>query len=271
MELRSTWIRFGPSEEWSGYFVVATHAKTPVPSIVLFQDIWGVDAHIEDVASRFAVGGYAVLAPDLFAINGARRPGLDRKSVGEALKFMNSLGPGVWQDPARREAALAALPAPNAEVVRGTLATLFGPDGPLGAAQHLPIARSAVDYLRHTEPATAGEPVSSVGFCLGGAISGLLGCHEPDLKLAAVFYGASPSTDLASRACPMIGFYGGEDARVNGTVPAFANAMAAAGRTFETHTYPRVHHAFFNDTRPSYDHPASRDAFARLLMALRPS
>jgi carboxymethylenebutenolidase len=269
MELRSAWIRFGPSQEWSGYFVVGARATSAVPSIVLFQEAWGVDAHIEDVASRFAVAGYAVLAPDLFALHGARLPGLDRKSLAEALKFMNSMAPGAWQDLARREEALAALPAASADMIRGTLATLFGPDGPLAAPQHLPIAHAAIGHLQHDEPASAGARVASVGFCMGGAISALVGCHEPDLKLAAIFYGAAPPADLAASACPMIGFYGGADPRVNATVPAFAEAMAAAGRRFEAHTYPDVPHAFFNDTRPSYNHPAARDAFARLLMALR--
>jgi carboxymethylenebutenolidase len=184
---------------------------------------------------------------------------------------MNSLAPGVWQDPAKRAEALASLPGGSADVVRHTLDALFGPGGPLGAEQHLPIARAAIDYLRHHEPATTGAPVASVGFCLGGAISALVGCHDPDLSLAAVFYGGSPSPELAARACPMIGFYAGADARVNATVPAFADAMRAAGRPFEAHTYPRVQHAFFNDTRPSYDQGAARDAFARLLMRLRES
>src|SRR5689334_2535221 len=36
------------------------------PGIILLQEIFGVNAHIRDVAERFAREGYTVLAPDLF-------------------------------------------------------------------------------------------------------------------------------------------------------------------------------------------------------------
>ncbi len=70
-------------------------------------------------------------------------------------------------------------------------------------------------------------------------------------------------------ACPVIGFYGGFDQRINAGVPAFAAAMKAAGKSFEHRIYDGVQHAFFNDTRPSYEVGAVRDSFARLLAFLR--
>ena len=63
--------------------------------------------------------------------------------------------------------------------------------------------------------------------------------------------------------------YGGLDPRMNPGVPGFADAMKAAGRSFEFRIYDGAQHAFFNDTRPSYDVRVARDSFARLLDFLR--
>jgi carboxymethylenebutenolidase len=66
----------------------------------------------------------------------------------------------------------------------------------------------------------------------------------------------------------MLGIYGGKDRAVTEAVPAFADAMAAAGKRFDHRVYPGAPHAFFNDTRPSYRVRASRDAWARTLAFL---
>jgi len=58
---------------------------------------------------------------------------------------------------------------------------------------------------------------------------------------------------------------GGNDHGITDAVPAFADAMQAAGKRFDHHVYPRAPHAFFNDTRPAYRVRASRDAWARTL------
>src|SRR5580658_1850182 len=40
--------------------------KGPFPGIILFQEAFGVNAHIRDVADRFAKEGCTVIAPELF-------------------------------------------------------------------------------------------------------------------------------------------------------------------------------------------------------------
>src|SRR5690349_19582664 len=41
-------------------------APGPHPALLVFQEIFGVNEHIRDVARRFAAEGYVALAPDLF-------------------------------------------------------------------------------------------------------------------------------------------------------------------------------------------------------------
>jgi carboxymethylenebutenolidase len=98
----------------------------------------------------------------------------------------------------------------------------------------------------------------------------LLSTAEPELSGAAIFYGTAPPLKrVPCIASPLIGFYAGLDERVNAGIPAFAEALAAAGKSFERHIYPGVKHGFFNEDRPAYDANASRDAFARLIEFFR--
>jgi carboxymethylenebutenolidase len=231
--------------------------------VVVIQEIWGVDGHIEDVARRLADAGYAALAPDLFAGQGQRPEAMARDRVEEVKAFMGRLAPAAWGDPAARAAALAELPGPERARIEESQSALWGTLGNLD--RFVPALRAAVRQLR----GEGGGKVACVGFCMGGSLSALLACEEPELDGAAIFYGSAPPPDrLAAIKCPVAGFYGALDGRVNAGLPAFAEAMAAAGKSFEYEVYDGAAHAFFNDTRPAYDVGAVRDSFARLLTFL---
>lgn len=45
---------------------LALPPKGTGPGIVLIQEIWGVNAHIQAVADQYALDGYVVMAPDVF-------------------------------------------------------------------------------------------------------------------------------------------------------------------------------------------------------------
>jgi carboxymethylenebutenolidase len=126
--------------------------------------------------------------------------------------------------------------------------------------------REAVRYLRSERPETKDQPVACVGFCMGGGLSALLACEEPELSGAAVFYGTTPPPEkVALVNCPIYAFYGSADARVNAGIPAFEQGMKEVGKPFEYHLYDGAGHSFFNDTRGSYNVNAARDSFARAL------
>ena len=60
-----------------------------------------------------------------------------------------------------------------------------------------------------------------------------------------VYYGPSPEpAALASVRAPVLGLYGGNDARVNSTVPAVDSAMKAMKKTFEPHFFEGAGHGF---------------------------
>ncbi len=84
-----------------------------------------------------------------------------------------------------------------------------------------------------------------VGFCWGGATSFAHAVHSPGLGASVVYYGTSPKTgDLSSVRAPVLGLYGGNDARVNATIAPADSALRALGRTYAYSTYPGAGHGF---------------------------
>jgi carboxymethylenebutenolidase len=84
-----------------------------------------------------------------------------------------------------------------------------------------------------------------VGFCWGGARSFLHAVHSPTLGAAVVYYGTSPSAEqLAAIKAPVLGLYGGNDARVNATIAPADSAMKRLGRTFEYSIFEGAGHGF---------------------------
>jgi carboxymethylenebutenolidase len=276
MSLNTEYVHYGPGDEYGAYAAWPARAATPLPSVVVIQEIWGLDAHIEDVARRYALAGYVALAPDLYATAGSRPAPLARERVAALQGFLNQLPPAtagaMMMDPGAREAELSKRPPEEAARLGETMGALFGglASGSRNLDAYVPKLVGASAFLRGAFPASRGRKVGSVGFCMGGSLVGLLACHDPDLAAAAIFYGSGPAASLIpSIRCPVAGFYGALDRRVTDGVPAFAEAMRAAGKRFEYQVYEGALHAFFNDTRPSYQVDAARDAYARVLDLFR--
>ena len=84
-----------------------------------------------------------------------------------------------------------------------------------------------------------------VGFCWGGGVSFAHAVHSPSLGASVVYYGVSPkSTDLVSVRAPVLGLYGGNDARVDATIPPADSALRALGRTYVYSLYQGAGHGF---------------------------
>jgi carboxymethylenebutenolidase len=93
-------------------------------------------------------------------------------------------------------------------------------------------------------PAATGK-YGIVGFCWGGGISFAHAVHAPGLGASVVYYGTSPKNfDLVSVHAPVLGLYGGNDARVDATIPAADSVLRSLGRTFEHNIYPGAGHGF---------------------------
>ena len=92
---------------------------------------------------------------------------------------------------------------------------------------------------------TALPKYGVVGYCWGGGASFAHAVHSPTLGAAVVYYGTSPPTEqLSSVRAPVLGLYGGNDARVNATIPPADSALKALNRMFEPHVFAGAGHGF---------------------------
>lgn len=266
MSLETTTVRYAGDRE-CGFFAHPARAKPPLPAVLILQEAWGLDPHIEDVARRFASAGYAALAPDLYANGGTRPAELTGERLVEAQRFLNQ-SPALFADAKARAEALAARPPDEAARIAATLAAIGTNVGNIPS--FAPRLVAAARWLREECDVTRGAKVAAVGFCMGGGLAGQLACHDPQLAAAVLFYGPGPAAELVPKiACPLLVLNGSLDQRLIGQLPAFEQSLKNAGVSYESVVYEGAHHAFFNDNRPSYDADAARDAFVRTLSLLR--
>ena len=84
-----------------------------------------------------------------------------------------------------------------------------------------------------------------IGFCWGGARSFLHATHAPGLGASVVFYGSPPNAEqMANIKAPVLGLYGGADARINATIPSADSTMKKLGKSYEYHIFDGAGHGF---------------------------
>jgi len=86
-DVRTDTVEFPADGETGRGFLALPVGDGPFPGVIVVQEWWGLDGHIKDVAERFARGGFAALAPDLYHGKVAKEP-------DEAQKLMMSLNTG---------------------------------------------------------------------------------------------------------------------------------------------------------------------------------
>jgi len=102
---------------------------------------------------------------------------------------------------------------------------------------------AAADYALKL-PASNGKLFVG-GFCWGGSQTFRFATNRPDLAAAFVFYGGPPEKDAMARIkAPVYGFYAGNDARINATLPDAIAQMKAAGKSYDPVTYDGAGHGF---------------------------
>lgn len=148
------------------------------------------------------------------------------------------------------------------------------PDGAGKLMMALDIARAEKDLAGAarfllSQPSTAGTKLGVVGFCMGGQLALFAATVNRSIAACVNLYGIHPNVkpDYATLAGPVLGLYAEKDKFVTPQVAREVEAaIKAAGKQVETHIYPGVDHAFFNDERSdAYNPAAAQDAWRRTL------
>jgi carboxymethylenebutenolidase len=141
--------------------------------------------------------------------------------------------------------------------------------GQLDRAQTVENAVAAVAFLKDQD-ATTGR-VGVIGFCWGGAMTNQVAVHSADVAAAVPYYGSQPAAeDVAKIQAPLLLQYAGLDERINAGIPAYEEALRAAGVDYTIHIYEGANHAFNNDTNEArYDKAAADLAWSRTIEFLK--
>jgi len=123
---------------------------------------------------------------------------------------------------------------------------------------------ATADYALTKIPAGNGT-LAVCGFCWGGTTTFRYAMTNPKLKAAYSFYGLAVDNpeDAAKVVCPVYGFYGENDARVNATIPKAEELMKAAGKKYEPVIYKGAGHGFMRSGEPNNPNVREGDRKAR--------
>ncbi len=212
-------------------WVMYPERKTKAPVVIVIHEIFGLSDWIRGVADELAAAGFVAVAPDL--ISGLGPNGGGTESVPDR--------DGVVQ------------------LVRGLSAD----------ETHARIA--AVRDWALKLPASNGR-FGTVGYCWGGARSFEQAATSPAPGACVVYYGTTPdSATLLRVSAPVQGHYGGDDARVNATIPAAKAALGAKKGAYEAFVYDGAGHGFLRqqDGRDGANRKATEAAWPRTIAFLK--
>jgi carboxymethylenebutenolidase len=215
------WVKVKHDQRQVNCFVAYPELKDKATAVILIHEIFGLTDWVREVADQLAEGGYIAIAPDL--LSGTAPGGGGTAELG-------------GDDAVRK--AISSLPP---EQITADL-------------------KAVADYAAQL-PACNGK-LAVAGFCWGGSQTFRFATNDKRLKGAFVFYGTAPDSEkeLTRIACPVYGFYAGNDARVSATIPNTVELMKTAGKAYEPRTYEGAGHGFMRAGEAPDANPANQKA-----------
>lgn len=206
--------------------------ESPLPGIIVFQEIFGVNAHIRDVTERIAKEGYVAIAPNIYQrIDPDFEIGYTHEDIQQGKKY-------------------------KAQTT---------------AAELLSDTQAAIAYLRSL-PQVKEDAIGCIGFCFGGHVAYLAATLPDIKATASFYGagiatmtpgGDQPTITRTPEIKGMLyAFFGDEDA----TIPQEEVNQIEAELTkhqvpHQVFRYPGAGHGFFCDQRDSYNPDATADAW----------
>ena len=199
------WVKVKHGNREVNCFIAFPEVKDKATAVVVIHEIFGLTDWVRSVTDQLAEAGYIAIAPDLLSGSAPGGGGTAELGGGDAVRK-----------------AISSLP----------------PD-------QITADLNAVSEHVAKLPASNGKVVVA-GFCWGGTQTFRFATNNKKVKAALPFYGSGPEeADAIKRIeCPVYGFYGGNDARINATVAKTTELMKGAGKKYEPVTYDGAGHGF---------------------------
>jgi carboxymethylenebutenolidase len=254
MAITGAWADIG--SEVRG-FIATPAGPPPWPALIIIHAVMGIDEHVEKLTEEFAAEGYYAVTPDIYA----KDPGY-KNHRHEHIEMAAHIG----ADAAKLEMALAPLPTETRAAVMKAREWMSGRPG----HTYINTIRATYDHLHGRRDIRA---IGAIGFCMGGRLVGELAATGAALAGGVIHYGGPPKLEQVPKiVTPLEGHYASTDTPITSKIPAFAEAMGAAGKEFSYYVY-EADHGF--TLRGSKFPEAARLALARskdfLAARLRPA
>lgn len=211
----------------------------PRPAVLVWMEIFGVNAHIQAVAHRLAQAGYVALAPNYY----------HRTTPNLTLGYTDAdIATGrTHKDQTTRAQLIADI--------------------------------QAVQYWCSHQPEHIAHPdrIGCIGFCFGGHVA-YIAAGQPGVVATASFYGGgiangspgphdlptlSGTSDIHGQ---LLCLFGGQDPLIpQAETVRIETALQTAGVRHEVIRYPQAGHGFFCDQRGDFNPEAATDAWQRVL------
>ncbi|MSU19844.1 MAG: dienelactone hydrolase family protein [Pedosphaera sp.] len=200
------WVNVKHGDREVNCFITYPEVKDKATAVIVIHEIFGLSDWARSVTDQLAEAGYIAIAPDLLS---GTAPG--GGGTAELIKSGAEVGQAI------RKLPLDQITADLSAVA---------------------------DYVAKL-PSCNGK-VAVAGFCWGGSQTFRFATNSKKIKAAFAFYGSGPekADDIARIECPVYGFYGGNDNRVNATIPQSTELMKKAGKLYEPVTYDGAGHGF---------------------------
>ena len=207
------WVKVKNGNREVNSFIVFPEVKNRATAVVVIHEIFGMSDWVQSVADQLAEAGYIAIAPDLLSGMGPKGGGTSEFEANSVRQAIGNLPPDqITADLNAVADYVSKLPAANGKVAVG-------------------------------------------GFCWGGGETFRFATNRPSIKAAFVFYGSTPMTGpqnsrtidkeaLARIKAPVYGFYAGNDARINATLPQTIEAMKELKKKYDPVTYEGAGHGF---------------------------
>ena len=216
-----------PAWDRSGAFnaYVAMPENLPAPTVIMIQEIFGVNQEMRDKCDELAAKGYIGVCPDLFW---RLEPGVDLTDKSDE----------EWQK-------------------AFDLMNRFDIDSGIGD-----LRATVHTFKGHAE--CTGK-VGTVGYCLGGKLAYLLAAHSHvDCTVSYYGVGLEELTNQADRIeGPVMLHIAEEDEYVSKDAQEKIRTALEENDLFTIHSYPGVNHAFARNNGVHYDANAAQSANER--------
>ena len=212
-------------------FVVYPERSTKAPVVIVVHDIGGMSDWARAIGDQLAKEGFIAIVPDLLSGKGPNAGGTSSLD-GQAIgQAIRTLTP-----------------------------------------EELKVRLDAVMAYGKTLPSSNGK-TGTIGFCWGGGTVFAYALNQPLVNATVSYYGPMPNDPAAYEKAktPILGLYGGNDARVNANIPAAETALKKHGVSYSPNVFEGAGHGFLRNQSGSEgaNRKATAQAWPKTLGFLR--